>query len=337
MSRVVVVGGTRFIGPHVVRLLCRAGHDVLLFHRGETEPTALPDDVRHLHGDRNRLPEFAAEFAKFAPDVLLDMIAMTESDARLAVDVFGDIAARAVVLSSGDVYQAYDVLRDESAGQVLEVPLPEDAPLREKLYPYDTDYDKILVERVFAECVELPSAILRLPMVYGPGDYQHRAYPYLRRMDDRRDTIILEERFADWRVTRGYVDDVAAAIALAVGSERSAGGTYNVGERQAHTESSWVSAIGAAAGWSGTISRLPAASLPSRLLPGLNCEQDLVLDTRRFRDELGDPEPTAPSLAMARTVAWERAHQPTDDAEPFDYDIEDRVLSRSRSGRHGSS
>lgn len=328
MSRVVVIGGTRFIGPSVVTLLCQAGHDVLLFHRGETRPPPLPRQVRHLHGDRAHLSDFATELRKFAPDVVLDMIAMTEADARVAVEVFRGFAGRAVVLSSGDVYQAYDILRGRSAGRPHPVPLSENAPLREKLHPYDTEYDKILVERVFAECTDLPNTILRLPMVYGPGDYQHRAYPYVRRMADRRKTVILENRFARWRTTRGYVDDVAAAIALAVNSAHSAGRTYNVGEQHPHTEESWVRAIGAAAGWPGEVRQIPADRLPRSLLPGLNCAQDLVVDTHRIRDELGYTEPAPPDQAMARTVTWEQAYQPTgEDAEPPDYDTEDRILA----------
>ena len=48
-------------------------------------------------------------------------------------------------------------------------------------------------------------------MVYGPGDYQHRLRPYLKRMDDARPAIVLDARQVTWRDTRGYVEDVAAA------------------------------------------------------------------------------------------------------------------------------
>jgi nucleoside-diphosphate-sugar epimerase len=52
VTRVLVVGGTVFIGPSVVRQLAHAGHSVAVFHRGEHE-IDLPADVRHIHADRD--------------------------------------------------------------------------------------------------------------------------------------------------------------------------------------------------------------------------------------------------------------------------------------------
>ena len=48
--RILVIGGTRYVGPHVVRGLVGLGHEVMLFHRGEHEPELL-DGARHIHGD----------------------------------------------------------------------------------------------------------------------------------------------------------------------------------------------------------------------------------------------------------------------------------------------
>ncbi|MCK9912132.1 NAD-dependent epimerase/dehydratase family protein, partial [Microbacteriaceae bacterium K1510] len=124
--------------------------------------------------------------------------------------------------------------------------LTEESQLRLKLFPYRgtragyDDYDKILVERIFMSEPGLPCTVLRLPMVYGPGDYQHRMYSDLKRMIDNRRAIIMEETLADWRWTRGYVEDVAAAIVLAVTDERAAGHIYNVGEPEAMTMREWV-------------------------------------------------------------------------------------------------
>jgi nucleoside-diphosphate-sugar epimerase len=42
----------------------------------------------------------------------------------------------------------------------------------------------------------LPGTVLRLPTVYGPGDYQHRLFEYLKRMDDGRPAILLGEGVA---------------------------------------------------------------------------------------------------------------------------------------------
>ena len=60
----------------------------------------------------------------------------------------------------------------------------------------DEEYDKIPVEREILGDPDLPGTVLRLPMVYGPGDPLHRFFPTLKRMDDRRPAILFEEKLA---------------------------------------------------------------------------------------------------------------------------------------------
>ncbi len=110
-------------------------------------------------------------------------------------------------------------------------------------------YDKIAVERVVLANADLPGTVLRLPMVYGPGDSQHRLFEYLKRMDDNRPTIPVDEGLASWRWTRGYVENVAAAVALAATNPRATGRVYNVGEDKGRSTIEWIEEIGGAAGW----------------------------------------------------------------------------------------
>ena len=339
--RVLVVGGTGFIGSRVVERLTGADHEVALFHRGETE-AGVPDGVRHIYGDRANLASFRAEFEGFDPDVVLDMFPYLEEDAREAMSVFGGVAERIVAISSGDVYRAYGRLLGSEPGPPDPVPLGEDAPLRERLYPYRgeeprapddpmrwaDDYEKILVERAVMGDPQLRGTVLRLPMVYGPGDGQHRLFGYLKRMDDRRPAILLAEGTAGWRWTRGYVENVAAAVALAVADERAAGRTYNVGEAEALTEAAFVAAIGEAAGWNGEVVTVPEDRLPGHLAMEIDTEQHLVTDTARIREELGYEEPVPRNEALRRTVAWERENPPEEiDPERFDYAAEDAALA----------
>ena len=206
--RILVIGGTNFIGPHLVWRVVGRGHEVAVFHRGQAE-AALPASVRRLRGDRHRLRDHRAEFARFGPDVVVDMIDYTEDDALGLVETFRGLARRAVVPSSGDVYRAYGRFLGIEAGPVEPKPLAEDAPLRSALFPYrekarGTDdflysYDKIPVERVVMAEPALPATVLRLPMTYGPGDPFGGLSPYLKRMDDNRPAIVLREDMARWK------------------------------------------------------------------------------------------------------------------------------------------
>lgn len=329
--RILVIGGTNFIGPPTVRRLAEAGHEVTVFHRGQTKGT-LPDGVGFIEGDRRRLEDHADELRRLAPGVVLDMIPMNKRDARGVADVFRGVAGRVVAISSGDVYRAYDIVRGLHPGPPDPVPLTEDAPLRERLYPYERpgaeEYEKILVERVVMGDPDLPGTVLRLPMVYGPGDYMNRVYPYLKRMDDGRRAILLEEGMASWRWTMGFVEDVAFAIALAVTDERAAGHIYNVGELDPLPYGAWIRGIGRAAGWMGEVVEVPVDDMPASLLFGGNHSQDWVVDTGRIRRELSFAETVSREEAIWRTVEWERANPPGEvDAEEFDYAAEDAVLA----------
>ena len=101
--RILLLGGTRFAGPFVVAELAAAGHEVLVFHRGEHE-VELP--AEHLHGDFAEFDRHVGALRKFEPDVVIDMLAVRTTDAA-RVAAFEGVARRAVVLSSADVYRAF--------------------------------------------------------------------------------------------------------------------------------------------------------------------------------------------------------------------------------------
>ena len=156
--RVLIIGGTNFIGPHVVAALDRLGADITVYHRGIHEPD-LPSSVRHVHSPRAAVPflHFPSELTEPAPDVVLHMFPVGQDDARAAVARFAGIAQRLVAISSGDVYLAYGRLLGSEPGPTEPTPLKETAALRERLYPYREGaagpadwtyhYEKILVER----------------------------------------------------------------------------------------------------------------------------------------------------------------------------------------------
>src|SRR5207237_4286575 len=125
---------------------------------------------------------------------------------------------------------------------------------------------KIPVERAILGESDLPGTVLRLPMVYGPGDPLHRFFPLLKRIDDGRPAILFSESMARWRGSKGYSENVAAAIALAAMDARAAGRVYNVAEPETESEGEWAARAwrrrrdGAGASWSSPTTRRPPTS-----------------------------------------------------------------------------
>ena len=341
--RILVIGGTGFIGPYVVRRLAGMGHSVAVFHRGNTQAD-LP--AEHIFGGRQDLPKIRPD-----ADVVIDLILSSGMQAQAFMEAFRGVAQRVVAASSidvyracgilhgteegplepvpltensrlrskaqmyppealkmivaassMDVYRACGVLHGSEDGPVEPVPLTEESPLRTKLQTYppaqikmlqklfgwlDDAYDKIPVERAVLGDPELPGTVLRLPMIYGPGDHLHRFHPVLKRIDDGRRVMLLEEGLAAWRAPRGYVENVAAALALAATSERAAGRIYNVAETPAFSELEWARKIAAAAGWDGQFMILPKERAPAHLVMPGNAAQHWEADSTRIREEIG--------------------------------------------------
>ncbi|HLE61834.1 MAG TPA: NAD-dependent epimerase/dehydratase family protein, partial [Pyrinomonadaceae bacterium] len=325
--RVLVLGGTNFIGPYVVRGLAQRGHDVTIFHRGETE-VDLPSDVCHVHGDFASFANYVDALRTLSPEVVLDMVPFREEDVE-RLKAFKGVARRVVAISSGDVYRAFGRIWRTEPGPPDPIPLTEDSPLREKLSNAGLDYNKTAVERGIMGDQDLIATIVRAPATHGPGDFRHRLYQYIKRMDDGRPAILLEKDLASWQWARGYVEDVAHAIVLTVTDERAAGRIYNVANLTAFTESEWVRQIASVVGWQGNVIAASMEQLPANLHHVFDLQQQYAVDSGRIRGELGYAEITSFDEALRRTIEWERANPPEEtDPAQFDYAAEDAALAK---------
>lgn len=334
--RVLIIGGSGFIGRHVSKQLIERGNEVINFHRGQTQSTS--QSTSELLGERNELESFRTQFKELQPDVVIDMIAMSENDAQLLLKAFSGIVPRLVVISSSDVYRNYDLMAGIDDDDPDPRPLNESSPLRSHLFRHrklaqdESDrfynYEKILVERAVMSSPDVVATVLRLPAVYGPGDRQHRLFPYIKRMDDKRPAIMADAGMMKWRWTRGYVENVAAAISWAAGDQNTSSRIYNVGERKAFPERAWIAQIGEVTGWQGRVLAVDPSDLPEKMRSALRWEHNLETDTSLIHAQPGFSEPVDFQDGILRTVEWERANPPEWKPQDFDYETEDQVLRK---------
>ncbi len=210
--------------------------------------------------------------------MVIDFVLSSGRQAQQLMDTFRGIAGRVVALSSMDVYRAWGVFYSREPGGLQELPLKEDSELRSNRNPYppealkkaqtiygwlDDEYDKIPVEQAVLSDSKLLGTVLRLPMIYGPGDPVHRFHSVLKRIDDGRKHIIFADDVAPLRTPRGYVEDAGAAIALAATSPQAAGRVYNVCESESFGELDWARKIAAATDGKANSSSCRMTALPS--------------------------------------------------------------------------
>lgn len=160
---VLVLGGTGFIGPHLVRRLLERGHRVVLFNRGRTNTHLFPE-VERLVGDRNG--DLAALEGR-CWDAVVDNSGYAPEQVRLSTDLLKDATDQYLFTSTRAVYTDY-------AQPVMD----EDAPVGPADVP-ESEWqgygpNKVLAERVVEETFGARTLIARPPVVVGPGDRSDR-------------------------------------------------------------------------------------------------------------------------------------------------------------------
>jgi nucleoside-diphosphate-sugar epimerase len=314
--RVIVLGGTRFIGRAIVEELAAAGHDLLIVHRGNLEPADMPA-VEHLHIERTHLVAHRQELAAFGPDAAIDCRALTRADAETVLEALpSDI--RLVVISSVDVYRAFGALNQNL--ETDPVPLDEASPVRPTRYPYRgqtpglEQYDKLDVEDVY-----LPrgATSVRLPMVYGEHDYQLREEFLLRRVRAGRDRIPFGS--GSWLACRGYVRDIAHGVHLVLNTPAAAGEVLNLCEDRTYSVRMWSQLILDAAGSAAELVRVADDVLPEDLKPTGTLSQHIPVSAQKARSMLGWTT-SDPAESLRTTVRWHLANPPSNPDLDFSAD-----------------
>jgi 2'-hydroxyisoflavone reductase len=166
--RLLVLGGTRFLGRHVAAAALQRGHEVATFTRGISgEP---PAGVRALHGDRDDPGALPAALDGWAPELVVDTSGQTRAAAQNAAAVLADVAGYAFV-SSLNAYRAWP--HGPIAG--------EDEPTWDTP---DDDYGptKAEIERVLGAALGERFLTARAGLIVGPHDPLYRLGWWLDRI-----------------------------------------------------------------------------------------------------------------------------------------------------------
>jgi 2'-hydroxyisoflavone reductase len=165
--RVLILGGTSFLGPHQVRVLLERGHTVSIFTRGRTEPglhAELFDRVEHLTGDRGG--DLTALTGRMW-DAVLDNSGQQVAWARESAQLLKDAARFYLYVSSTGVYHPYRTTDIPENGPVL---LADDPPQEQPSYGVMKALSEQAVQEAFGE----RAIVVRPQYIVGPGDTSDR-------------------------------------------------------------------------------------------------------------------------------------------------------------------
>lgn len=321
--RVLVLGGTGFIGRRIVERLHERGDEVLVVHRGMHTPDPWVS-VDHLLTNRRNLSDHKDAVREFDPTAIVDSYALTGRDVEYVLGVLPEVPS--VVLSSQDVYQAYAGIR--SGRCTSPVPLTEESQLRTDRYPYrgagyegvPEDYEKLDVEQLW---LARGAVVLRLPMVYGPHDDQVREDAVLRRIRAGRRQIPVGVGNLLW--SRGYVDDIATGVLAALDIRDADGMVVNLGERETVPICTWYEQIVAAAGADLELIQVPDDIVPADLSRSRAFAQHMLLSVHRA-EELLDVTPGDPKQRVVESVHWHLEHPSNSRWTSEDNEADDHAL-----------
>ena len=238
------IGGTRFVGRHIVERWLEAGDEVTLYNRGRHQsPFEGIDRVSHERGDRADETRLRDALETAAPDVVVDTVAYQPAEVALATSLCRRLdIERYVYISSGAAYGEERVPKRE--GETALEPWPGETPTD----AVDATYGqrKAQGDRLVAAAAAdgLGAMSVRPPVIYGPYDYTERFDYWLARVLAHERVVVPGDGASLWH--RAYAGDVASAVRV-VAQQGEPGEAYNVGDDHAPTMAEWVELIAAAA------------------------------------------------------------------------------------------
>lgn len=231
--RILMMGGTRFIGVYLTKILVAQGHEVVLFNRGK-KPAPV-DGVQQIHGDRTDASQLKEKLSSEKFDAIFDNNGRELSDTQPLAEIFKNQVKHFVYMSSAGVYLKSDQL-PHIEGDATD-------PKSRHLGKYETE--------TYLKDAGLPWTSIRPTYIYGPQNYNDlEAWFFDRIVRDRPIPIPGN----GMHITQlGHCQDLAKAMAAVLGNEKAIGQIYNVSGDRYVTFDGLARACAAAAGKSSDV------------------------------------------------------------------------------------
>jgi nucleoside-diphosphate-sugar epimerase len=246
--KVLVIGGTLFIGHSLIEELVKAGHDVTVLHRKPKHDFGRR--VENLMADRNDGEAMREALSGRRFEVVFDNAydyerGTTATQVEATVRAAGDRLSRYIFMSSVAAYG--DGLNHKESD-----PLAPDSHAN----PYTSN--KASTERLLFRMRAqhgFPVVTFRPPFVYGPNNPYYREQFFWDRLRAGRPVIIPGDGYRLMQFV--YVDDLVEAMLRAMVEPRAEGEAFNIGDAKPLAQVDVVERLAKAAGVEATLARVP--------------------------------------------------------------------------------
>lgn len=290
--RVLVIGGTRFMGYQLTWRLVAAGHEVTLLNRG-THADPFGARVTRLRADRTSR-EFSNVLAGRSFDAAVDFAAFQRADAEGAVEALDGRVGHYVLISTGQVYlvraERPALAREEDYDGLL---MAEPPAGHRDLGDWEYGMGKRACEDVLAAAWSsrgFPSTRLRIPIVNGERDHLRRLESYVWRILDGGPLLVPDGGGA--RLRQVYSGAVVSALLRVLGDRATFGQAYNVCQEETPTLAELLVMLADLVGAPArlvpvTVAEMEAAGLDPIAASPFSTRWKSFLDPGRAQRELG--------------------------------------------------
>ena len=336
-ARVLLLGGSGFMGARTARLLAESGHEVWTLTRGSRP---VPSIAHALHGDRRDPAALAAVLEGRRFDFTVDFCSFDAADVEAVLLVPRAALGRYVLISSGQVYLVTEAPRTPYREEDSAFPLrPEPAE-----HSRDHAQWRYGVGKRRAEAAALAlrashgmrATVLRLPIVHGEADPTLRLWAYLERMLDGGPLLLPEGGVSPTRFL--YAGDVAEVLRTLLEGEPPSEPVYNLAEPDVVTLREFLERVARAAGVTPRLVSFSAEEAATAGIdPGfspLSGPWSSVLDPARAERQWGFAA-TALDQWLPAVVRWHLENRPPHSHAGYATREIERSLAASRTvGAH---
>lgn len=217
MKKILILGGTGFVGRILTENLIKQGVEPVLFNRGKRSPGIFPE-LRHIKGDRLNKVDFK-QVSSESWDTVIDFSCMYPMNLDDITDNLKGLAARYIFISTASVYPMYDP-------DYWQEPVKEDAETLPCSYDQKINPDvnstygekKAECERILLNKEWLDSIIFRPGLIYGRYDYTDRFYYWLYKVYNNSRVILPDGGKESFTAT--FSEDFAELIRAAIYSDK---------------------------------------------------------------------------------------------------------------------